>query len=243
MDDRQGLPIPQCLSVVVPEKTVELGKCGAPPAGLEPAPPAPEAGALSAELRGRELEQQGTMVLVTRTSRSPLPWVRRMLPYRASLWRSTTTLRRRRWSTVFSRVPCRSTAGAICTSAASTSSSSSSSSAPRCSSMTKIICARPAATPLRPGGRRRLRHQGLSVPGHGPPRPRGGDAPRRGVRWRAPRGAVRRSSARSAGPARQQQISRRVGDRSTAGRGPHRHRLVRRDRPPRRLAGVRPIGI
>ena len=33
----------------------------APPAGLEPAPPAPEAGALSAELRGQE---QGTIVLV-----------------------------------------------------------------------------------------------------------------------------------------------------------------------------------
>jgi hypothetical protein len=36
----------------------------APPAGLEPAPPAPEAGALSAELRGRELScTSRTMVL------------------------------------------------------------------------------------------------------------------------------------------------------------------------------------
>ena len=31
----------------------------APPAGLEPAPPAPEAGALSAELRGRLFEPTG----------------------------------------------------------------------------------------------------------------------------------------------------------------------------------------
>ena len=33
------------------------GKIWAPPAGLEPAPPAPEAGALSAELRGRVLQR------------------------------------------------------------------------------------------------------------------------------------------------------------------------------------------
>src|SRR3974390_3081978 len=40
----------------------------APPAGLEPAPPAPEAGALSAELRGREMpgrsHEQGTIVVL-----------------------------------------------------------------------------------------------------------------------------------------------------------------------------------
>src|SRR5580704_6913009 len=42
---------------------------GAPPAGLEPAPPAPEAGALSAELRGRAAQDarpsqgQGTSVV------------------------------------------------------------------------------------------------------------------------------------------------------------------------------------
>ena len=44
-------------------RALELGRYGAPPAGLEPAPPAPEAGALSAELRGRELLKQGTIVL------------------------------------------------------------------------------------------------------------------------------------------------------------------------------------
>jgi hypothetical protein len=38
----------------------EPQKIFAPPAGLEPAPPAPEAGALSAELRGQE---QGTIVV------------------------------------------------------------------------------------------------------------------------------------------------------------------------------------
>src|ERR1700722_17419212 len=44
----------------------------APPAGLEPAPPAPEAGALSAELRGRELLKQGTIVLA-RGEQHPRP--------------------------------------------------------------------------------------------------------------------------------------------------------------------------
>jgi site-specific DNA recombinase len=42
-----------------PKKVRALGGL-APPAGLEPAPPAPEAGALSAELRGQE---QGTIVV------------------------------------------------------------------------------------------------------------------------------------------------------------------------------------
>jgi hypothetical protein len=38
-----------------PLSPIPTGFTLAPPAGLEPAPPAPEAGALSAELRGREL--------------------------------------------------------------------------------------------------------------------------------------------------------------------------------------------
>src|SRR3984957_11779544 len=36
----------------------QSGRGRAPPAGLEPAPPAPEAGALSAELRGRALQSR-----------------------------------------------------------------------------------------------------------------------------------------------------------------------------------------
>ena len=45
------------------------------------------------------------------------------------------------------------------------------------------------------GRRRRLRHQGLPVPGHGPARPRGGLAPRRGIGRRAARRALGRRPA------------------------------------------------
>ena len=128
---------------VGPEGPLELGKRRAPPAGLEPAPPAPEAGALSAELRGRELYEQGTMVLARRPAPSLPSRDPRMLPYSASPCRRTTLSPPRRWSVTSCRARRRSTNEATCTWVASTCSSSSSSSAPRCSSTTRRIYARP----------------------------------------------------------------------------------------------------
>ncbi len=89
------------------------------------------------------------------------------------------------------------------------------------------------------GRRRRLRHQGVPVPRHGPSRPRGRHAPRRGVRRRAPRRPVSRYPAGTTDPAWQQQSRRGAGDSHGTRRRPDRHRFVRRDRPPRRPAGIR----
>ena len=57
--------------------------------------------------------------------------------------------------------------------------------------------------------------------------------PRRLDRRRAPRGPVRRRARRPAGPARQQQVRRRAGRGAGRRGGPHRRRLLRRDRPAR----------
>ena len=72
------------------------------------------------------------------------------------------------------------------------------------------------------------------MPRHGPAGRRGGHAPRRGVRRRAPCRALGRRPARAAHSARQQQVGRRTGDGAGARRRPHRRRLLRRDRPPGR---------
>ena len=93
------------------------------------------------------------------------------------------------------------------------------------------------ARPLPRGGRRlprrrRLRHQGVPVRGHGPPGPRGGHAPRRGHRRRAARGPHRRRARRPAGAARQQQVAGRAGHGPQRRRGPHRGRQLRRARAP-----------
>src|SRR5271170_7966871 len=58
MDCLFGLPTP-VPRAGEPETSPDLLKHTAPPAGLEPAPPAPEAGALSAELRGRVQRHRG----------------------------------------------------------------------------------------------------------------------------------------------------------------------------------------
>ena len=98
----------------------------APPAGLEPAPPAPEAGALSAELRGRVVARGRARAGNDRTRRHhvglPTRRITRRLPYPASPCPPITTWRPPRWSAVSSRARPRSTRRAICTSAASTSS-------------------------------------------------------------------------------------------------------------------------
>ena len=91
------------------------------------------------------------------------------------------------------------------------------------------------------GRRGGLCHQGLPVRGHGPPRPRGGDVPRRLDRGRAARGPDRRRAGRPAGAPRQQQVDRGAGRRPVGRRRADRRRLVRRDRPDR-APGGRPAG-
>ena len=104
----------------------------------------------------------------------------------------------------------------------------------RCSSTTRPTCGPAAARRSAAfGDGRRLRHQGLPVPGHGPPRPRGGHAPRRRHRRRAARRPGRRRARRAAGAARQQQVRRRAAPRARGRRRPHRRRQLRRARPPR----------
>ena len=92
------------------------------------------------------------------------------------------------------------------------------------------------------GDGRQLRQQGVPVPGHGPPRARGGHAPRRRHRRRDARGAGRRRPGRAAGAARQQQERRRAGPGPRGRRRPHRGRQLRRARPARPPARGRRAG-
>ena len=190
----------------------------APPAGLEPAPPAPEAGALSAELRGRALQEQGTIVLVTcRRPSLPIPGLTERPNAAVSCISmptdhdvATAPLERQ----LLPRTASVDEKGHL-----------------HVGGIDLLELAEEFGTPLfvydedapasrlpRGGGglgrRRGLRHQGVPLPGHGPPGPRGGHAPRRGDRRRAPRRPVRRRPGGPPRPARQQQVDRR------AGRGP-----------------------
>ena len=51
----------------------ERGSEEASPAGIEPAPPAPEAGALSVELRGQMLSQSFFNLIILRMASNPKP--------------------------------------------------------------------------------------------------------------------------------------------------------------------------
>ena len=93
-------------------------------------------------------------------------------------------------------------------SAAATSSSWPSGSARRCSSTTRRhLRARCREAVAAFGDGVAYAVEGVPLPGHGPPRPRGGHAPRRRHRRRAPRRAGRRGARRAARAARQQQVA------------------------------------
>ena len=79
-----------------------------------------------------------------------------------------------------------------------------------------------------------LRHQGVPLPGHRPPRARGGVAVRRRQRRRAARRARRRGARRVMRDARQQQERRRATAGDHGWRAADRRRQLRRARSPRR---------
>ena len=131
---------------------------------------------------------------------------------------------------------------AACRSAAATCSTWPPSSAPRCSSTTRPTSGPAAARRSPPSApARHLRHQGVPVPGHGPPGARGGPAPRRGHRRRDARGPGRRRARPTAS------CCTATTSRSTSwppaltdGVRPHRRRHLRRARPARAAPRRRP---
>ena len=219
---------------------LELGESRAPPAGLEPAPPAPEAGALSAELRGRvrckagddrtrhaataPLRPQGRanaavscISMPTDHDVATAPLERHLLPRSA-----------------------RSTRRDICGSA----------------DIDLLDLAAEFGTPLFVYDEEHLRHacrEAVAAWGDGVAyatkaflcRAMARLAHDEGMHLDVASGGelhVALSAGvpgRTAGPARQQQVGRRAGRRARARRGPDRDRLVRRDRPPGRACSSR----
>ena len=116
------------------------------------------------------------------------------------------------------------------------------SSARRCSSTTRPTCAAAAARRSRRSGPTvRLRHQGVPLPGHGPPRPRGGHAPRRRDRRRARTSPCRPACPPTGSSCTATTSRRRAARRARRRRRPDRRRLrstsstgSRRSSPPAR---------